>query len=79
MHAAKATGALAVAAVNVDPSQIANAKNFSMHVSLDSQTNFKVARSFSCPFPFKDACFDAACNVQASSCLMDKEDLFCKI
>jgi hypothetical protein len=70
MHVVKATGALAVAAVNVDPSQIANAKSFS---------TLKVARSFNCPLPFKDASFDAACNVQASSCLMDKEDLFSKI
>jgi sterol 24-C-methyltransferase len=77
MHAAKATGAF-VEAMNIDPSQIANAKNFSKRIGLDSQTNFKVA-SFNCPLPFQDAYFDAAYNVQAFSYSMDKEALFREI
>jgi hypothetical protein len=53
MYTAKATGAF-VEAMNLDPSQIANAKNYSMRIGLDSQTNFKVA-SFNCSLPLKDA------------------------
>ena len=78
MHTASATGAF-VEGMNIDPSQIQNAKDFSKMIHLDSRTNFKVASLNDHPLPYPDEHFDAAYEIQAFTYAKDKEALFREI
>uniref|UniRef100_A0A7S4MPE2 Methyltransferase domain-containing protein n=1 Tax=Odontella aurita TaxID=265563 RepID=A0A7S4MPE2_9STRA len=77
MHTARATGA-SVCGMNIDPSQIANAKEYSAMIGLKERTDFKVG-SINDPLPYADEEFDAAYNIQAFTYSQDKVALFKEI
>lgn len=77
MHTARATGAR-VWGINIDPSQIQNAKEYSERIGLKDRTDFKVA-SINDPLPYPDEHFDAAYNIQAFTYSKDKVALFKEI
>lgn len=77
MHTARATGAH-VSGMNIDPSQIGNAKEYSVRIGLGEQTDFKVG-SINDPLPYPDEAFDAAYNIQAFTYSQDKVALFKEI
>jgi sterol 24-C-methyltransferase len=77
MHTARVTGAH-VSGINLDPSQIANAKNFAERTGLKDQTHFQVS-SLNDPLPFPDETFDAGYEVQAFTYAKDKDAVFREI
>eukprot|EP00957_Ditylum_brightwellii_P009404 711123-Ditylum_brightwellii.AAC.1 len=58
-HTARETGAH-VFGMNIDPSQIANAKSYAEHTGLGNRTDFRVQSFNDLPFPFPDNYFDAS-------------------
>ena len=77
MHTARATGAF-VEGINLDPSQIANAKHYSAKIGLGETTNFQVG-NLNDPLPFPDETFDASYEVQAFTYMKDKVAVFKEI
>jgi sterol 24-C-methyltransferase len=77
MHTARATGAH-VSGINLDPSQIENAKHFAEKTGLKDQTHFQVS-SLNDPLPFPDEHFDAGYQVQAFTYAKDKDAVFREI
>jgi sterol 24-C-methyltransferase len=74
MHTAKATGGY-VCGLNIDPSQIANAKYYSKRIGLQDQTEFHVG-SLNDPLPFPSESFDASYQIQAFTYAKDKVAVF---
>lgn len=74
MHTARATGAH-VSGINLDPSQIENAKHYAEKTGLKDQTHFQVS-SLNDPLPFADEHFDAGYQVQAFTYAKDKDAVF---
>ena len=56
LHAAKVTDAH-VSGLNIDPSQIANAKYYAKRIGLQDQVDFQIS-SLNDPLPFPDETFD---------------------
>jgi len=63
MHTAKVMGAF-VEGINLDPSQIEDARGFTKRIGLERKTAFKVG-SLNDPLPYEDESFDAAYNIQS--------------
>lgn len=76
-HVAESTGAR-VSGFNIDPSQVANAAEHARRNGLDGQCDFRQS-SLNDPFPFPDATFDAAYQVQAFSYAKDKVAVFSEV
>lgn len=77
MHTSKASGAT-VSGINIDPSQIANAKHYSAKIGLGEQTNFRQG-NLNDPLPFPDSNFDAGYQIQAFTYAKDKVAVFKEI
>jgi len=77
LHTARATGAH-VYGMNIDVSQIEEAKSFAKRIGMDKATDFKVA-SHNDPLPYPDEYFDAAYNIQAFTYSKDLTKLFTEI
>jgi len=77
LHTAGATGAQ-VCGMNIDVSQIEEAKKYAKRIGMDETTNFKVA-SHNDPLPYPDEYFDAAYNIQAFTYSKDLTKLFTEI
>mmetsp|Transcript_27210 Transcript_27210/g.59024 ORF Transcript_27210/g.59024 Transcript_27210/m.59024 type:complete len:361 (+) Transcript_27210:338-1420(+) len=77
MHTATATGAT-VEGINLDPSQIDNARHYSVKIGLGDVTNFRVG-NLNDKLPFPDETFDASYEVQAFTYMKDKVAVFKEI
>jgi len=77
MHAAEVTDAH-VSGINIDPSQIANAKYYAKRIGLQDQVDFQLS-SLNQLLPFPDEAFDASYEVQAFTYAKDKVAVFKEI
>jgi len=78
LHIAKVTGAT-VCGLNIDPSQIDNARRFAKNLGLADRTNFVVASFNDLPLPYPDEYFDGGHEVQAFTYTKNKVALFQEI
>lgn len=76
-HIASETSA-SVYGFNVDPNQVANARQFAKMQGLSDKLNFTVS-NYNDPFPYSDGFFDAMYHVQAFSYAKDKEEVCAEI
>jgi sterol 24-C-methyltransferase len=77
LHVAQTTGAF-VCGMNLDESQIANAKRYANMIGMSERTHFQVS-SLNDTLPYADESFDAAYNIQAFTYSQNKVALFQEI
>eukprot|EP01091_Cochliopodium_minus_P000682 TRINITY_DN1059_c1_g1_i3.p1 TRINITY_DN1059_c1_g1~~TRINITY_DN1059_c1_g1_i3.p1 ORF type:complete len:271 (-),score=64.95 TRINITY_DN1059_c1_g1_i3:28-840(-) len=76
-HCCSETGAK-VYGINIDRTQIENAKEYASKKGLSEELNFQI-RNYNDPLPFPDNYFDAVYQVQAFTYAKDYEKLFSEI
>ena len=77
MHVATTTGNH-VSGINIDPSQIANAKEFAARSGFADNTHFQVS-SLNDRLPFPDGTLDAAYEIQAFTYMKNKDAVFSEL
>jgi len=71
-------GGASMTGINIDPSQLKNARDYAKRVGIDDKCRF-IQGSINDPLPFPDESFDAAYNIQAFTYSKDKDFLFREI